>query len=59
MKRVGDLRALHALRQLGRHPWVHLDGCDMLRFFEDADRQVSSARTNFEHPIRWPKIGLE
>ena len=52
------LLSLHTLRQLGRHPRIHLHGRDMLRLLQYAHSEVARTRTNFKHLVRGAKVCL-
>lgn len=51
--------SLDTLRDFCRHSRVHLYGSDMLCFFENADRQISSTGTDFQDFVRGTEIRLE
>ena len=49
---------LHPFRHFGGHARVQLHRDDLLRFFQDLDRQVACARADFQHDVTLFEIGF-
>ena len=50
--------SLHTLAQLGGHSGIHLNGRAVLALLQDADRQISSSRSDLQYHVRCAQVGL-
>lgn len=51
MSKKGDVLSLHTLGELGSHARIHFDDRDLFRFFQNAYRQITRTRTDFQHRV--------
>lgn len=58
MSNKSDVLSLHTLGELGGHARIHFDDRDLFRLLQNAHRQITRTRTDFQHRVGGFEGGL-